>query len=117
MAKLGDKEMALEQKQAFIKTQAIIHGESFYHYKLIARAAGITDDTLKKYRDEDSEFSEQLEQARTRFIRKNMKNAKPEFLLERLEPELFKERKEWEGNLNGEVSFINDVPRPKNEDK
>jgi hypothetical protein len=105
MAKLGDQEMTLERKQALIKTQALIHAESFYHYKLIARASGITDDTLKAYRDEDQEFSEQLEQARTRFINKKMKIARPEFLLERLEPELFKQRSEVDTNLTGEVSI------------
>lgn len=114
MAKLGNQEMPLEEKQALLKKEAIIHAESFYHYKLIARATGITDETLKAYRDEDPEFSQQLEQSRTRFLQKKIKIAKPEFLLERLEPELFKERKEWEGSLSGEVSFINDVPRPKN---
>lgn len=117
MARLGDQEMSLEEKQALLKKEALIHAESFYHYKLIGRATGITDETLKKYRDEDEEFSQRLEQARSRFLNKKMKNAKPEFLLERLEPEIFKERKEWEGNLNGEVSFINDVPRPKDDSK
>lgn len=103
MAKLGNnKDLTLEEKQTLIKTQALIHAESFYHYKLIARAAGITDDTLKAYRDEDQEFSEQLEQARTRFIHKSMKNARPEFLLERLEPELFKQRSETDLTSGGE---------------
>jgi len=106
MARLGNKDdLTLEEKQALIKTQALIHAESFYHYKLIARAAGITDDTLKKYRDEDQSFSEQLEQARTRFIDKKMKVAKPEFLLERLEPELFKLRTEKELR-------VSDLPKP-----
>jgi hypothetical protein len=114
MAKLGNNDsLTLEEKQALIKTQALIHAESFYHYKLIARASGITDETLKTYRDEDEQFSHELEQARTRFLNKNMKNAKPEFLLERLEPELFKQRTEQDLNHNGEVSFVNDVPRPK----
>lgn len=101
MAKLGDKEMTMEEKQGILKDQAVIHAESFYHYQLIARATGITDDTLKKYRDEDPGFSERLEKARTQFINKHMKRSKPEFLLERIVPELFKERKETDVNLNG----------------
>lgn len=112
MAKFNGKEMTLEEKQAFIKDEAVIHAESLYNYTLIARATGITDDTLKTYRDEDEKFSVELEQARSRFIQKKMKVSRPEFLLERLEPELFKERKEIDNNLSGEVSFINDVPRP-----
>lgn len=114
MAKKNGQKVTLAEKQALTKTQALIHAESFYHYKLIARASGITDETLKKYRDEDKDFSQQLEQARTRFLHKNMKKARPEFLLERLEPEMFKERKEVENQHSGEVSFINDVPRPGN---
>lgn len=113
MAKKNGITVTLEEKVALTKTQALIHAESFYHYKLIARASGITDDTIKKYRDEDPLFSEELEKARTRFLSKNMKKARPEFLLERLEPEMFKERKEVENNHSGEVSFVNDVPRPK----
>lgn len=111
----GQDGLTLEQKQALLKKEALIHAESFYNYKLIARATGIDEDTLKKYRNEDKDFSDSLEQARSRFIKKNMKRAKPEFLLERLEPELFKERKEIDNNHNGEVSFINDVPRPKDD--
>ncbi len=99
MAKLNGKEMPLENKQAALKVQAIIHAESLYHYKLIARAVGITDETLKTYRDDDEEFSHELEQARTKFLQKRIKQARPEFLLERLEPELFKERKELEVDI------------------
>lgn len=101
MAKKNGIEVTFEEKVALTKTEAIIHAESFYHYKLIARASGITDETMKTYRDEDPEFSHKLEQARTRFLNKNMRKAKPEFLLERLEPELFKQRNESELNVNG----------------
>jgi hypothetical protein len=91
----------LQEKQARLKKSALINAEIFYHYELIARATGITDDTLKKYRDTDHEFSEELEKVRTQFIGRNMRRSKPEFLLERLEPKFFKERKETEltGNL------------------
>jgi hypothetical protein len=113
MAKLGDKEMTLEEKQAILKAQAIIHAESLYHYKLIGRAIGKDEDTLKGWRDTDKDFSDSIEQARTRFLQKRIKDSRPEFLLERLEPEIFKERKELDANLKGEVQFINSVPRPK----
>lgn len=112
MATKGNQKVTLEEKIQLTKTQALIHAESFYHYKLIARASAITDDTLKKYRDEDQEFSDKLEQARTRFLNRNIKRAKPEFLLERLEPEMFKERKEVDNQLSGKVEFVNDLPRP-----
>lgn len=114
MAKKNGQTVTLKEKQELTKTQALIHAESFYHYKLIARASGVSEDQLKRYRTDDKDFADELEQARTRFINKNMKRARPEFLLERLEPELFKERKELDANINGNVQFINNVPRNKN---
>lgn len=84
----------LDEKQARIKEAAIMHATTFYHYKLIAMATGIDDNTLKKYRETDKDFSDRLEEMRANFIGKKMKAARPEFLLERLNPELFKERKE-----------------------
>lgn len=94
MAKLNGKEIPLSEKQAILKAQAIIHAESLYHYKLTARAIGIDEDTIKKWRDNDKEFSDELEKSRIRFLQRRIKQAKPEFLLERLEPDIFKERTE-----------------------
>jgi hypothetical protein len=95
-----------------LKGIAIAAAEMVYHYKLIARAINRDEDTLLSWRTDDTDFSDSLEQGRHRFIEKNVKAARPEFLLERLEPELFKERKELDNHINGNVSFINDVPRP-----
>lgn len=105
----------IEDKQARLKEYAVLNAETFYHYQLIARASGITDDTLKKYRDEDENFSERLEKARAQFIGKNMRKAKPEFLLERLDPELFKERKEADVKLE-EVKPLFDIDKTKSEE-
>ncbi len=100
MANLNGQTLTLEEKQAQQKKACIVQGEFLYHYRLISRSVGISEDTLKIWRDNDTEFSEQLEQSRVRFIDKHMKQARPEFLLERLEPEIFKERKEVEANFN-----------------
>jgi hypothetical protein len=94
MAKINGKDIPKAEKDKILKTQAIIHAESFYNYNLIARATGITEDTLKNWRDADLDFSGELEQSRTRFLNRRIKQAKPEFLLERLEPEIFKQRTE-----------------------
>jgi hypothetical protein len=88
----GNKQTAEEIEK--LKAIAVAAAETVYHYKLIGRAVGRSEDALRVWRDEDEDFSARLEQGRSRFIEKNMKAAKPEFLLERLEPELFKERKE-----------------------
>lgn len=98
-----------------LKAIAIAAAEAVYHYKLIARSVNRNEDTLLDWRNADKTFSDNLEQGRHRFIQKNIKIAKPEFLLERLEPELFKQRTEQDLNHNGNVSFINDVPRPKDD--
>lgn len=94
------KDLTLEEKQALMKEAAIVQAEYLYHYRLIAKAIGYTEDTLKNWRDEDADFSERLEKARVQFIAKRIKASKPEFLLERLEPDIFKQRSETEQNGN-----------------
>lgn len=91
----------LPEKQARIKNAALLNAEIFYHYELIARATGITDDTLKKYRDEDKEFSERLEQIRAQFLGKHIRRSKSEFVLERLAPEYFKQKTETDITSGG----------------
>ena len=80
--------------QADLKEAAIIQAEILYHYRFIAGAIGVDEDTLAKWRKKDSDFAVRLEQARTRFTGKHIKRARSEFLLERLQPEIFKERKD-----------------------
>lgn len=93
------------EKRVKQKADAIVWAGQLYHYKLIARAVGLTDDTLKKWRDEDDDFSDSIEQERTRFLSKHIKRSRPEFLLERLEPDLFKQRTEQElSNPDGSLS-------------
>ena len=84
----------LPEKQARLKESACLWAESLYTYKLICRAIGVTEDTLKTWREEDKEFSDKLEGFRIKFLNKNMKRSKPEFLLERLAHEDFKQRTE-----------------------
>ena len=103
----------LKQKQARLKSEAVLNAENFYHYDLIARATGMTDDTLKKYRDEDKEFSDELEKSRTRFIHKNMKRSRPEFLLERLAKDIFKQATEQDVKVEmpAPIMEVGDVQR------
>ncbi len=71
------------------KELAILNGESLYHYKLIARSIGRDEDTLLRWRSEDKDFADKMEVARTAFIQKQMGKARPDFLLERLERDIF----------------------------
>jgi hypothetical protein len=81
-----------------LKAAAIAAAETAYHYRIVARAIGRDEDTLIDWRKKDPEFSERLEEARFRFLNKQIRKAKPEFLLERLEPEIFKQRTDITSN-------------------
>lgn len=86
------------KKIEVLKNIAIAAAESVYNYKLIARSIGRDEDTLIKWRAADTDFADKLEEARVRFLEKNIRASRPEFLLERLEPDIFKERKHVEGD-------------------
>jgi hypothetical protein len=104
------------EKRAKQRADAITWAENLYHYKLVGRAVGLDEDTLKKWRDKDPKFADELEQARTRFLNKHVRKARPEFLLERLEPDIFKERKDITSDdkpLAGATIVFEDVPAPK----
>ncbi len=93
------KANSLEEKIAIAKEHAVVWAEQLYHYKLVARAVGYTDETIKDWRDADPEFSHQIQEARTRFLHTRITAAKPEFVLERLEPEIFKDRSDKNINI------------------
>lgn len=81
-----------EKKLEELKTSAVIQASQLYHYKLIARSIGKTEETLIKWRHDDPDFSERLEKSRVEFLNRNIRRSKSEFLLERLEPEIFKQQ-------------------------
>jgi len=83
----------LVDKKDLVKKAALVLASQLYHYKWIAKAVGLNEDTLKIYRDEDPDFSDKLEQERAQFIGKNMKKARPEFLLQTADRATFGEQK------------------------
>lgn len=83
-----------------LKEMALLNAEFLYHYNLIARSVGRDDNTLLLWRKQDPEFDSKLSEGRMRFIKKQMGKAKPEFLLERLERELFGQKVEFSGGEN-----------------
>lgn len=87
-------------KKKFKKEQMIAIADSLFHYKWIAKSVGITDETLKDWRDEDEEFSHGLEEARTRFIKNNMRKAKPDFLLQTADRQIFGDKKQLDVKIN-----------------
>ena len=99
MAKLADK--PLTKKEAAIGVAA-----SIYHYKWIAHSIGVSEDTLKRMRDDDPEFADRLNQERARFIDKNMRKARPEFLLESADREIFGARAKIELDTTNPIRMM-----------
>jgi hypothetical protein len=77
-----------------LKERIIQSAEVIFHYKWVAKSVGIDEDTLLKYRKEDKDLSDRLEQARSRFIRDNLKKARPDFKLETADRETFGKQQE-----------------------
>lgn len=90
---------SVEERMKEQKERAIEYYGAMPIYKYAAAFAGISEDTLKIWRDNDKDFSDRLQTAKAEFIRKHGKKAKSEFLLERLVKEVFKESKELEVTL------------------
>lgn len=105
---------------ADLKEKAVANAEFFYHYKLVARSIGRDEETLLRWRKDDPTFEDRLQVARAIFIKKQMGRAKPDFLLERLEREVFGPKLEISGGLNpllliiqkyGGSEGVDDIPR------
>jgi len=79
----------LPKKQLYI-----LYLEDVPKHKWACKAVGISDDTSKRWRDEDSDFADACEIALSSWVRRNVKKSSPEFQLERLLSEDFKERKD-----------------------
>lgn len=89
MAETESKVDKVAENQAKKKELAVAIAVSIYHYKWIARSAGISERTLDNWRADDPDFCARLEEARAAFINKNMKKARPDFLLETADRETF----------------------------
>lgn len=81
----------LQGKIAKSKLLAVAVAEMAHHYKITANSIGYSEDQLKNWRNDDKDFSDSLDQAKSGFLTKLIGEAKPEFLLERLEPEIFRQ--------------------------
>lgn len=76
-----------------LKDQLEAAAEAVFHYKYIAKLCGISHDALEDYRKLDEDLAFRLDQARARFIRNNMRKAKPEFLLQTSDRDVFGDRR------------------------
>jgi len=76
------------------KARAVEYYREIPILKHAAAFAGFSQDTMTDWIKADPKFSDDLQQAKSEFIRRHGKKARPEFLLERLDKEHFKETSE-----------------------
>lgn len=89
----------IDERMAEQKRMAVEYYGAMPILKHAAAFAGISDDTITRWKTEDLKFAEDLSRAKSGFIRAHGRKAKPEFLLERLDKENFRESKELEVTL------------------
>lgn len=66
-------------------------------YRFASKHIKKSEDTTKRWRDEDPDFAEQCEQRVSAWVKKTLRKAKPEFQLERLLRDDFSQRTEIVG--------------------
>lgn len=84
---------AIAVRQAEQKAKAVLYYADIPVLKHAAAFAGVDEKTIHRWREDDPEFASQLQEAKSTFVRKYGKKARPEFMLERLDPEHFRETK------------------------
>lgn len=84
---------------AQLKKDYISYFEDVPVQKYAAMSIARTEDTIINWKKADEEFSDAVNQAKSKFIQKRLLAAKAEFALERLEKEVFKESIETEITL------------------
>jgi hypothetical protein len=94
-----------EDSQKAIVIQYLTH---FPFYKWAAKAAGISDDTLKRWRDADKTFADGCEIARSAAAGAWGAYASPEFMLKATDPETFAQpdKMEISGNVTINIDGI-----------
>lgn len=110
----------LEDERKIRKEKVIDYLSRLPIYKWAAANAGIDQDTLKNWRDEDKDFSDRCEIAKSEAIERLGKRATPDFILKNVDPDTFKDKKEVEnynfdvvrGNENTSQHVRTDEPTP-----
>lgn len=69
-------------------------------YKWAAKSVGIDEDTLKNWRDEDKDFSDRCEIAKSEAVEKFGRRATPDFMLSSIDPETFSKKDKLDVNIN-----------------
>jgi hypothetical protein len=99
--------MSLAEKQALQKQAVIDYMKVLPVKKYAAANAGIGVSTLDLWLKEDKDFCNRFEESRSQFFKAKGAKAKPEFLLERLDPETFGNKDETVQPINVIAAIIN----------
>ncbi len=87
----------IKDKRLSIKEEYLLYLSEVPKHKFACMAVKISEDTSKRWRDEDRDFADLCEQNISAWVRKTLKKTKPEFQLERLMREDFSQRAEITG--------------------
>lgn len=88
-----------------IKEKYLLYLEEVPKHKFACKAVKISEDTGKRWRDEDKDFADLCEQKISLWVSKTLKKTKPEFQLERLFREDFSQRSELTGKEGANLPF------------
>ena len=94
----------IEDKRKPQKEKVLEYLSRMPFYKWAAKFAMIDEDTLKNWRDEDKDFSDRCEVAKSEAIQRLGGRATPDFMLKNADPSTFKDKKEME--VSGEPLVI-----------
>lgn len=93
-------------RQAKQKQDIIAYYTEMPIYKYAANAVGIDEDTLLIWRKADKEFSDNLKRAKSEFVRKHGRRVKSEWILEKVDREIFGDNKTLTLNVADPVETL-----------
>ena len=93
----------INDKRLPVKESYLLYLEEVPKHKFASKFVKISEDTSKRWRDEDKDFADQCEAKIAVWVRKTLKRTKPEFQLERLLKTDFSQRSECTGEEGKEL--------------
>lgn len=89
-----------------LKEQFINYLSEVPSYRFASKSIKKSEDTTKRWRDEDVEFAEACEEAISAFVKRTLRKTKPEFQLERLLKDDFAQRNQITDGENNPVQGL-----------
>ena len=95
-----------------IKENYLLYLEEVPKHKFACKAVKISEDTGKRWRDEDRDFADLCEAKIAVWVKKTLKRTKPEFQLERLLRDDFAQRSEITGEEQRPIPIMGGLSDP-----